>query len=335
MAAGILLLLAAPALAAPVVTKAKIRLTRKGDVRLSVRGTLAEIDWGSPQQVVVRAGSHSEILSIDSFSSSRKGRKLRYRGERTAVVKKAVFDLVRGRFLLKCRSSTAGDYANPLPLSVELPLRWDFDLPIDPEKKTTRFRGEVPGTSETQASALVAQLPNGTQVVLVVTAWDDRSREMDVVVEYSVDGGASWKPATQTAGEEPPSGIAATPEGTEVGYTWEAYEDLGCGLFPGALVRATPVEPAGSAGASAPFELLTYGESEVVSLAADLYADLRVDGILDDTGVIDARSAANFDVGRIPGAIHVLLETILADGADAIPFPKDRRIVFYCYGGTT
>jgi hypothetical protein len=322
VAAGAVLLLAAPAFAVPTLTKSKIRLTKKGEVRLSARGTLHESDWGSPEEILIRVGSHEATLPIASFKTTRNGRKLRYRGEKAAVVRKAVVDLDRGKLLLKCRSTTAEDYADPLPLALDLAVHWMFDLPVDPERKVSKFKGELPGATETAADAIFAGGGTGERVPLVLTVWDDSSRPVDLLVEYSTDGGGTWSATTQRQGEDPPMDVPSAPQGHQVGYTWEAYEDLGCGTFPGVIVRAMPVDPKGSGDWSEPFDIVTYGEAEVGELASDIYADLRVDGSLDEIAVVDARSAAEFDLGHIPGAVHVQY-----DG-----FPKDRRIVFYCYG---
>ena len=94
------------------------------------------------------------------------------------------------------------------------------------------------------------------------------------------------------------------------------------------------VDPAGGGGASDPFDLTTYGEAEVGDLASDIYADMSPDGTLDSLTLIDARTAAYFSGGHIPGALNVLYDDLLAEGADATPSPKDRFVVFYCYGGT-
>ena len=77
-----------------------------------------------------------------------------------------------------------------------------------------------------------------------------------------------------------------------------------------------------------------YGEAVVEDLATDIFDDLTADGTLDSFTLVDARTADVYADGHIPGALHVLYDDLLAEGADAIPAPLDRRVVFYCYGGT-
>jgi hypothetical protein len=189
------------------------------------------------------------------------------------------------------------------------------------------------GKNKLLATATVAQDPNGTQVVLVVKVTDPQSRAVDVTVNYSLNDGATWAPATQRAGEPPLQDVAATPEGAEFVFTWEAFQDLGCGWYPAVVFRALPVSPLGRTEVSDPFEVIAYGEPDGADLATDVFTDLAPDGTLDDLVIIDTRPASQYAMGFVPGAIWLLYEDLVAQGSAALPYPPDTRIVFYCYGG--
>lgn len=49
-----------------------------------------------------------------------------------------------------------------------------------------------------------------------------------------------------------------------------------------------------------------------------------------DAVIVDVRTAAEWDAGRIPGAIHVALDELSARAGE---LPTDREIVFSCHSG--
>lgn len=55
--------------------------------------------------------------------------------------------------------------------------------------------------------------------------------------------------------------------------------------------------------------------------------------IFDKGGVfVDVRKVSEFDAGRIPGSVHLDLETAFNQDSLAKAAPKDRAVVFYCNG---
>jgi rhodanese-related sulfurtransferase len=47
---------------------------------------------------------------------------------------------------------------------------------------------------------------------------------------------------------------------------------------------------------------------------------------------IDPRGDADFDAGRVPGAVHLPLNGVLSEGALSEVAKKDETLVFYCNG---
>jgi rhodanese-related sulfurtransferase len=68
--------------------------------------------------------------------------------------------------------------------------------------------------------------------------------------------------------------------------------------------------------------------------AADLFANLNDGDTSNDPLILDTRSAEDYALGHIPGAVNVSPKTMF-DAANLAMLPPDRQIVSYCYSGQT
>ncbi len=169
---------------------------------------------------------------------------------------------------------------------------------------------------------------------MAVKVADRRSREITLSIDFSLDGGTSWRAATGLFGKSAGQTVSSSPEGTEHAFTWSAHRDLGTGLHEGVLVRVTPSQPRGKPAVGEPIEeLITYDVPSTGDLHADLLADLSPDGTLDGFVLADVRGEDDHAAGHLPGAVFVSFADIQERGREALPWPLDTRIVFYCYGG--
>lgn len=68
--------------------------------------------------------------------------------------------------------------------------------------------------------------------------------------------------------------------------------------------------------------------------AADLFANLNDGDTSNDPVILDTRSAEDYALGHIPGAVNVSPKTMF-EAANLAKLPADKQIVSYCYSGQT
>lgn len=78
---------------------------------------------------------------------------------------------------------------------------------------------------------------------------------VDIEVEYSIDAGLHFAPATAAPGGSGSMGLQATPAGATYRWLWASVADLGRTDQTFVRLRARPVRPAGAAADSATFEV--------------------------------------------------------------------------------
>jgi len=166
------------------------------------------------------------------------------------------------------------------------------------------------------------------RVSLFVTARDFAS--VPIAIDYKVKGVKGWFPATMASAMDE---IPSSPEGVESSVVWDTFADLGAVYVKKARLRATVLTEQGRKKKSKRFEVWTYGDVAGTALAQAVYPDLTADGSLDNLVVIDTRDAASFAGGSVPGARNITSAQIEESGEEALPWPKDTRLAFYCYGG--
>ena len=143
-------------------------------------------------------------------------------------------------------------------------------------------------------------------------------------------GVKGWFPATMST---PIDAIPSSPEGLQANAVWNAHADLGTAYVKKARLRCLVLLDKGKRKKSKKFEVVIYGDLPGADLKAALYTDLEADGTLDQMVLIDTRAATSFDTGAVPGARNLSAADIEALGEEVLPWPKDTRLVFYCYGG--
>ncbi len=139
----LLLLLAPAALARPSITRATVKVSKKGVATAVVEGRFTEADWGNAKSVAVRLGEAGEEQALGKFRHSPKMDRYRYRNRKGPVLTKARFDLRKGTFRLTCRAAAPGAEEHSIDLLLRMGTGWIFDLPVDPGARKTRFRGEI------------------------------------------------------------------------------------------------------------------------------------------------------------------------------------------------
>jgi rhodanese-related sulfurtransferase len=68
--------------------------------------------------------------------------------------------------------------------------------------------------------------------------------------------------------------------------------------------------------------------------AADLFANLNDGDTSNDPVILDTRSAEDYALGHIPGAVNVSVKTMFT-AENLAKLPADQQIVAYCYSGQT
>lgn len=111
---------------------------------------------------------------------------------------------------------------------------------------TTTRTTPAPTTSSTRTQPNPVVSGN---VLVPYTLVDAQSQPHSVAVDYSTDGGVSWKACTQGQGGDPTTGLASSPTGVPHTYAWDTLKDLGATLVPNVLARVTP---SGQSAASSP-----------------------------------------------------------------------------------
>jgi len=141
---AILIGLAAPVLAAPTVKKAKILKTPGGGLMVCVRGTFDVDAWAEASEVTVGVGSAEQSVAASAFRV--RGKQALYLGC-SGLVRFAKLDLRRGRFRVFCISQYGEDYADPLDFSFGLTSLWNFEIPVNEDRRCSMFRGVLTGSS--------------------------------------------------------------------------------------------------------------------------------------------------------------------------------------------
>jgi len=170
----------------------------------------------------------------------------------------------------------------------------------------------------------------GQQFLVSLLAKDVESRALPLSFEYKLKGVKGWFPATMAT---PIDAVPSSPGGLAATAVWDAHADLGTAYFKKARLRCLVLLEKGKRKKSKKFEVVIYGDLPGTDLRSDLYADLEADGTLDQMVVIDTRAATSVEVGAVPGAQNLSAEDIEERGEEVLPWPKDTRLVFYCYGG--
>jgi rhodanese-related sulfurtransferase len=125
----------------------------------------------------------------------------------------------------------------------------------------------------------------------------------------------------------PAGGAASTASATPAAGGAEAGATPGAEApaTPGAEASATQV-PASTPAADAALDPATFGRMLTVPQARVLYEQ--------GAFFVDGRVRAEFDAGRIPGALHAT-PAMLLDGTspDVLALPRELPVVIYCGGG--
>ncbi|MHC4469517.1 MAG: rhodanese-like domain-containing protein [Planctomycetota bacterium] len=148
--------------------------------------------------------------------------------------------------------------------------------------------------------------------------------ELDARVEASVDKGRTFRPLVVS----PPGPYLLEGRSTERKVTWDSMPVVGGGVFE-ILLRAR-ARPNSRAGPMVSATIANYGFADAPDLADWALAGADPEELI----VADAWSFENWAAGHLEGAISLPLDRILDEGSAALPYPRDRRLVFYCGGGT-
>jgi len=171
---------------------------------------------------------------------------------------------------------------------------------------------------------------SGQHLAATLLVKDPESRDLPLSFEFKVKGRKGWFPATMATDID---AVPSDPEGRSFVAVWSAYEDLGAVSIRKARLRVTVEVEKGKRKKSKKFEVVTYGDLPGADLRADLYPDLAADGTLTDFVLVDTRGEISFADGSVPGAVNLSASDIEEKGDEVLPFSKDTRLVFYCYGG--
>jgi hypothetical protein len=186
------------------------------------------------------------------------------------------------------------------------------------------------GGKRPQAKIESVSALSGQQFLVTLLAKDRESRDLPLSFEYKVKGVKGWFPATMATDVD---AIPSSPEGRSATAVWDAHADLGTAYIKKARLRVTVLLEKGKRKKSKKFEVVLYGDLPGADLRSALYADLEADGNLDGMVLIDTRGTTSFADGSVPGARNLSSTDIEEMGETVLPWPKDTRLVFYCYGG--
>jgi len=169
--------------AAPAILKAKIKLSKKGDVTATLSGEFTLRDWVPQDTVTITLGSRKRAVPLGAFSTNKKKSKYRYKGSSSDFLRKANFNLKSGKFQIVCRNLFQGDYQNPLKLVLDSGSPYEFELPIDTARRKSKYKGRLTGTF------LVQEIGNGTlgSEVRSITAGPIRIDAPDGALLSSID----------------------------------------------------------------------------------------------------------------------------------------------------
>jgi len=147
---------------------------------------------------------------------------------------------------------------------------------------------------------VILESPSGEQTGLFLVhykLYDEEGDSADIHVQYSQDGGTTWRRATEGFGGEGDRGLSSSPEGTQHIYSWNCLADFGSGYFPLAMIQITPYRfpECGMPGHTEPFEVYNpmrqeiqnYLLSQSLPLQINLTRlDVNKDGIVDIADIL-------------------------------------------------
>ena len=134
--------------------------------------------------------------------------------------------------------------------------------PFDPSAGTAATTGTFsvsnrPFTTPTASVTTPAGLQSGN-ILISYTLTDAENDPCTIVAQFSLDGGATFSPATQGTGGNGVAGLTSSPGGTAHTFGWNSGADgVATGLTPASVkFRVTPSDPsAGTAGTSGTFSV--------------------------------------------------------------------------------
>ncbi|GIW70478.1 MAG: hypothetical protein KatS3mg102_0020 [Planctomycetota bacterium] len=132
--------------------------------------------------------------------------------------------------------------------------------------------GSAPAAAFAVAVETPADIESG-HVELFYRLLDPAGRPADLEVHVSLDGGASWQPATEGLGSDGTRGLVSAPApGARHLFVWNSFADLGEVVAPAVIARLQVRSASGSARASTgPFALVNGRPGNAVALARGPY----------------------------------------------------------------
>jgi 6-phosphogluconolactonase (cycloisomerase 2 family) len=109
---------------------------------------------------------------------------------------------------------------------------------------------QTPGLPPRLISLATPPSPSGGYVALDYQLIDEDSDPVDLVVEYSIDAGLSWSPASDAGAQNGSDGATALTSQPAAGiahtFVWDSRVDAGSNLLPFTQVRLTPSDKDGA-----------------------------------------------------------------------------------------
>ena len=134
--------------------------------------------------------------------------------------------------------------------------------------------------------------------------FDADSDPVDIAVEYSLDVGVTFQPATETVGapSEGTTGLATTPSGTPHVFVWDSLLDLPAQSAPDVRIRVTPSDCApGNPGLTGQFSISSNGRPQAIlqQPPSPSAGDIQVDyDLLDaESDLVDLQALFSTDGG--------------------------------------
>ena len=101
------------------------------------------------------------------------------------------------------------------------------------------------------------------QVTISYVLTDVEDDLVDVLVEFSADGGNNFAAATAGVGGDATTGLSADPGGSAHVFVWDSVADLGVAVENDARIRITPSDVAAGQGAAAETANFTVDDAEL------------------------------------------------------------------------
>ncbi len=93
------------------------------------------------------------------------------------------------------------------------------------------------------ADVFTPQVPRTGPVAIGYVIFNSAESDCEVSVEFSSDGGETWKPASVCAGGEGTSELLSSPQGCFHSYVWDSIRNLGHSNHDAVRIRITPFNP--------------------------------------------------------------------------------------------